>query len=192
MTSDVTTPETMSRGFIATLNTSWHKRALAVFMVIVAAHLAEHVAQAIQIYVLGWHHHQARGLLGLSFPWLVHSEWLHYGYALAMLIGLIMLRPGFTGRARTWWNIAIGIQVWHFLEHSLLLAQAVSGTYYFGRSAPVSIIQLVVPRVELHLFYNSIVTAPMVVAMILHRWPRADERPAARCACAAASNDIAR
>ncbi|MFI6094778.1 hypothetical protein ACIA8G_04450 [Lentzea sp. NPDC051213] len=136
-------------------------------MVVVIAHWAEHLAQAFQIYVLGWPAHHARGALGVPFPWLVHSEWLHYGYALVMLAGLIALRPGMVGRARTWWTIALWIQVWHHCEHLLLLIQALTGENLGGRPAPTSIVQLLVPRVELHLFYNAIVFAPMVVAMIL-------------------------
>src|SRR5947207_3644509 len=64
------------------LNGRWHKRALQAFVLIVLAHWAEHLVQAYQVYVLKWPMHQARGVLGQAFPWLVHSEVLHYGYAL--------------------------------------------------------------------------------------------------------------
>lgn len=168
----------------STLNERHHKTALGLFLVIVIAHWAEHVAQAIQIYALGWPIPEARGVLGLSFPWLVTSEWMHYGYALIMLVGLILLQPGFTGRSRTWWNIALGIQFWHHIEHLLLLIQALSGTHLAGRAVPTSVVQLVLPRVELHLFYNAVVFAPMVVAMLLHRRPPEAERTVMRCNCA--------
>src|SRR6266545_1309381 len=170
---------------LADINTRWHKIALSVFLVIVLAHWAEHVAQAIQIWVLGQPVPEARGVLGKPFPWLVKSEWLHYGYALIMLTGLLLLRPGFTGRSRTWWTIALGIQLWHHIEHLLLLIQAITGAHLAGRAVPTSILQLVFPRVELHLFYNAVVFAPMVVAMYLHRWPGPAERAAMRCPCAA-------
>ncbi|MEV8632059.1 hypothetical protein AB0395_10415 [Streptosporangium sp. NPDC051023] len=170
---------------MAIVNGPQHRTWLNVFLVIVLAHWAEHVAQAVQIYALGWPIPQARGVLGLPFPWLVTSEWMHYDYALFMLAGLILLRKGFTGRARTWWNISLGIQVWHHLEHLLLLLQALTGNHLLGRPVPTSILQLVFPRVELHLFYNAIVFAPMVVAMILHRRPRDSERAAMNCNCAA-------
>ena len=68
------------------LNTIWHKRALNLFMLVVLAHWAEHLAQAFQIYVLGWPRPSANGVLGLFFPWLVTTEVLHYGYALVMLV----------------------------------------------------------------------------------------------------------
>lgn len=166
------------------LNRTYHRTALNIFMVIVLAHWAEHVAQAIQIYVLGWPAPEARGVLGLAVPWLVTSEWMHYGYALIMLVGLALLRSGFTGRARTWWTIALGIQVWHHLEHLLLLLQALIGANLGGRPVPTSLIQFLVPRVELHLFYNALVFAPMVVAVWLHRRPSVAERGAMACRCA--------
>ena len=56
------------------LNSVWHRRALNLFMFIVLAHWAEHLAQAYQIYLLGWPRPQAGGFLGLFFPWLVSSE----------------------------------------------------------------------------------------------------------------------
>jgi hypothetical protein len=166
------------------LNGRHHRLGLNVFLVIVVAHWAEHLAQAVQVYVLGWPLPEARGVLGEFFPWLVTSEWLHYGYALLMLAALIALRKGFTGRSRTWWNISLGIQVWHHLEHLLLLLQAVAGTNLLGRPAPTSLLQLAFPRLELHLFYNAVVFAPMVVAMILHRRPRESERARMACTCA--------
>ena len=59
------------------LNSVWHKRALNTLMVIVLAHWAEHLAQAYQVYVLGWPRPRAGGVLGLFFPWLVSSELMH-------------------------------------------------------------------------------------------------------------------
>jgi hypothetical protein len=167
-----------------TLNGRWHERALQVFMVVVVAHWAEHILQAIQIWGLGWPRSEARGGLGLIYPWLVSSEWLHYFYAVVMLIGLVLLRPGFAGRARHAWNIALGIQVWHHFEHLLLLGQAVTGHNLFGAAVPTSIVQLVFPRVELHLFYNAVVFAPMVMAMWDHLHPTAAEAKQVTCSCA--------
>src|SRR5256886_17575561 len=106
MASTASTPS-----FFAKLNGPWHKRALQAFMVIVIAHCAEHLVQAFQVYVLKWPLHQARGVLGQAFPWLVHSEVLHYGYALIMLAGFLALLPGFVGRPRTWGLAALRILV---------------------------------------------------------------------------------
>jgi hypothetical protein len=52
--SRVEHPSTSSSAtFLARLNSTWHERALHVFLVIVLAHWAEHLAQAFQIYALG-------------------------------------------------------------------------------------------------------------------------------------------
>ena len=167
------------------LNGRHHELALRLFMVIVLAHWAEHLFQAIQIYVLGWPVPQARGLLGLYYPWLIQSEVLHYGYALVMLAGLWIFRSGFTGvRDRRWWTIALAIQFFHHIEHLLLITQATTGHNIFGRPVPTSLIQLWIPRVELHLFYNTIVFIPMVIGMYYHLFPPADESPKFQCTCA--------
>jgi hypothetical protein len=170
-------------GWLSALNTRHHRAALTIFMIVVIGHWAEHLAQAYQLWVLDWPLPRARGVLGVPFPWLIKSEWLHYGYAIVMLIGLFLLRPGFHGRSRRWWTIALVIQFWHHIEHLLLLLQAQTGHYLFGRSVPTSILQLAVPRVELHLFYNTIVFIPMVVAMVLHLRPDAAEAKASTCSC---------
>jgi hypothetical protein len=170
------------------LNSRYHRVALNVFMVVVLAHWTEHIAQAIQIYALGWRTSAARGLLGLPFPWLITSEWLHYGFALVMLVALWGLRHGFADRSRQWWNLALGIRFWHHIEHLLLLTQAQFGWRLAGQTVPSSIIQLFVPRVELHLFYNSIVTIPMIVALVLHRQAVTRERALIGCTCGIGRN----
>ena len=47
-------------------------------------------------------------------------------------------------------------------------------------------IQVLVRRVEVHLFYNTIVVSPMAVAVLLHRRPNHAERAQAIYNCAAA------
>jgi hypothetical protein len=148
------------------LNVQWHERALQLFMVIVLAHWAEHLAQAVQIWVLHWPRPKAGGVLGLWFPWLVSSEVLHYGYALVMLVGIWVLRRGFVGVARKWWTVALVIQFWHHIEHLLLIGQATFHHNLFGSPVPASILQLFVPRVELHLFYNNFEWTPVA----FNRW----------------------
>jgi hypothetical protein len=185
-TSSIPTTRTSpDAGFFNSLNTTWHKRALQFFMLIVLAHWAEHLTQAIQVFILGWPRPQAGGVLGLWFPWLVSSEVLHYGYAIVMLIGLFSLRSGFTGTSRKWWTIALAIQFWHHIEHLVLQWQAVTHHNWLGYPMPVSFLQMLFPksRVEIHLFYNAVVFIPMVVAMYYHMFPPTGEKHAA-CACA--------
>ena len=178
-------PDTGGRtSLLAKLNSRYHEMALILFMLIVVAHWAEHLVQAFQIWALDTPRPKARGVLGQWFPVLVSSEWLHYGYAIVMLIFLFALSSGFRGRAKRWWTVALAIQFWHHIEHFLLLLQAQLDTNFFGGAVPTSVAQLFFSRVELHLFYNTIVTIPMVIAMILHKWPTPVERAQADCTCA--------
>ena len=166
------------------LNSQWHERALQVFMLVVLGHWSEHLAQAFQIWVLKWPVERSLGVLGLWYPWLIKSEVLHYMYALVMLIGIWLLRPGFTGTSRTWWNVALIIQFWHHIEHALLQGQVIVGHNLLNRPVPTSIAQIWVPRVELHLIYNTLVFIPMVIAMYYHMFPPLGESEHMHCTCA--------
>ncbi len=156
-----------------------HSLLLRGFVALMVAHWLEHGVQAYQVYALGYDRHHAGGILGQIFPWLMHSEWLHFTYAILTFAGLLMLRPVFAGRALRWWNIALLIQAFHLLEHTLLFAQAQGGFRLFGASEPSSILQVFFPRIELHLFYNSVVTVPIVVAMFLHMRSGTQQRTSA-------------
>ena len=171
-------------GLLDKINGRWHRRSLAIFAAITVAHWVEHIVQAFQIWVLDMARPDAKGALGYLFPWLVTSEALHYGFAIAMLVGLAVLLPGFSGRSKVVWGVALGIQVWHHFEHALLLYQAQANHNFFGKPAPTSVLQLVWQRPELHLFYNALVFAPMLLAMWLHTRPTPAERSAVSCTCA--------
>ncbi len=175
--------ESSARRILKTLNGSWHTRAVFLLFAIVVAHWGEHVMQAYQVYVRHWSLPHAHGGIGLLFPWLVTSEWLHFGYVGGILAGLALLRPGFAGRSRAWWNAALAIQAWHVMEHTLLLGQAMLGHNLFGAPVPTSLVQLLIPRLELHLFYNAIGLIPMVMGLFYHLSPPVGERPAS-CRCA--------
>src|SRR5260221_6867152 len=123
------TDTALTDSFLGRLNGPWHKRALQAFMVVVLAHWAEHLVQAYQVYVLKWAPHQAGGVLGQAFPWLVHSEVLHYGYAPIMLARPLAVFSGFVGQARTWWLLALLIPVLHHIQHALLPGQVIRRSY---------------------------------------------------------------
>jgi hypothetical protein len=171
------------KSFIENLNTKWHERGLQIFMVIVLAHWGEHLVQAFQIYVLGWPRPESLGILGLWYPWLVKAELLHYSYALVMLGGIWILRTGFKGSSYTWWMISFGIQFWHHIEHGLLQGQVIIGQNLANAPVPMSMIQFIIPRVELHLIYNSLVFIPMIIGMYLHMFPPVGEEGLAECSC---------
>ncbi len=169
-------------GAVAKLNTALHERSLWLFMVVVMGHWAEHLIQGAQIWLLDMPRAQSLGGLGFLAPVLVSSEGLHFGFAITMLTGLVLLRPGFTGTSRKWWNASLALQGWHFIEHSVLLAQVVVGANLFSSPVPMSLLQPFVPRAELHLLYNLAVFVPMVVAMWLHSRPHQGHSIACSCA----------
>ena len=182
LTSRLTLP---FRSLIYTINGKWYKRAMLIFMAVTLIHFSEHLAQIFQLWVLGWTRQESLGIMGLVYPWMMKTEWLHYGHALFMLAGLAVFRPSIIGSALIWWDAAFVIQFWHHFEHALLLGQAIIKDNLYDFKAPVSIAQVVaqhfsglpysgqpwLPRIELHLFYNLIVLVPMLVALYYHRFP---------------------
>src|SRR5436305_10083065 len=173
-----------SASFLDSLNTRWHKAALQVFLVIVLFHWAEHIVQAYQAFVLHWPRPMSMGILGMYYPWLMKTEALHYGFALVMVIALWVLRKGFVGQSYKWWMVSFWIQFYHHFEHAILFYQANTHHYWFGGKVPTSIGQIWVPRIELHLIYNTLVFIPMVVAMYYHIYPPARDRVKMMCTCA--------
>jgi hypothetical protein len=153
------------------LNGPLHQRVLWLFMIIVLGHWLEHISQLYQMYVLGWLPKAAGGALGLWFPALTSSETLHFGYNLLLWVGILLLRPGFSGSARRWWTVALVAQSWHFFEHFLLQVQWLTGFYLFGAAKQTGIGELWFPRPELHFAYNLIVFVPLVIAMFLYFQP---------------------
>ena len=148
------------------------------FAALMVAHWMEHIFQAWQVYVMKMPPKCALGMLGMKYPWLVRTESLHFAFAVVTSVGLLALWDVFVnGQARPrsapWWKAAFWISLWHLFEHALLFGQAALHHNLFGKPAPTSLLQLAVPRVELHLFYNTLVTIPVVVAMVLFTRKRA-------------------
>jgi hypothetical protein len=144
------------------------KYGMKIFGTIMIAHWLEHIFQAYQVYVLHLHRECALGLLGMKYPWLIKTESLHYVFA--MWTVWAMIYAGWKYFESDWaskmWIYGTIAAVWHFIEHCLLFGQAVTHHYLFHQSQPTSIIQLFVPRIELHLFYNSIITLLAGVALL--------------------------
>ena len=119
---------------------------MRLFLAIVGLHFAEHLAQMIEVYALGYPRSESLGLIGLIFPYLVRSEWLHYAFAWYTLYGLMKYRFSTT---------AIYLQTFHFIEHVILLSQ------YLLAFTPTGIGGIWFLRIELHFFYNLIVIGAM-------------------------------
>lgn len=171
-------------GLRATLNGRLHKTGLVLFTIAVTVHYFEHVGQAIEVLGLGWKTKDAGGFVGLIYPPLVTSEIMHYSFAVFMTVGFWVLRPAFKGRALRWWTLAFVIEFWHHFEQFLLITQHFSHHYMFGGSEPTSVLQIFFPRLELHLFYNTVVAIPMVIALVQHFRPTPAEHARAECTCA--------
>jgi hypothetical protein len=172
-----------STGLLANLNGRHHKQALILFTLAVTVHYFEHIGQAVEVLGLGWKSKDAGGFIGLLYPPAVTSEIMHYSFAVFMTIGFWVLRPAFKGRALRWWTLAFVIEFWHHFEQFLLITQHYAHHYLFGGTEPTSVLQIFFPRLELHLFYNTIVAIPMVVALVFHFRPDASERARAVCNC---------
>ncbi len=151
------------------LNGRWHRRALGWYLLLVASHFVEHVAQLAQVALLDWPRPSAGGLLGLAFPGLAMAEVLHTAWNSLQLTGLILLLPGFagTGAAARWWRAALVLQSWHWFEHAFLQVQYVTGVYFYGAIKQMGVLERLVPRIELHFAYNLAVFVPTVVAIAL-------------------------
>ena len=150
--------------YLEALNDRWHEAALWLFLVVVLGHFSEHIVQVYQIYGLGWLPSEAGGILGLKFPFLVTSEWLHIFYNGLTWIGVMLLRHGFKNKGKLWWNITILFATWHLFEHLILQYQYMTGDFWFGRAVQTGIGQLWFPRPELHFVYNMLVFTPMMIA----------------------------
>lgn len=159
----------------------WHRPALLAFLALACAHMAEHVLQMAQIHLLGLPPPRALGLLGAAWPALVEREALHFGYALLTLLGLLLLRPGLRGAAGLAWDVALAFSVFHATEHVLLLGQHLAGANLFGAAGPTTLLQLAVPRPDLHMTYNVLVFVPLLAGALPHL-PRPPAAPEAHAA----------
>jgi hypothetical protein len=153
----------------AVLNGARHRRAVAIYLIVVFGHFSEHLVQLAQILLFDVPLRQAGGLLGSWLPDLARSEVLHTGYNSLQLTGLILLLPGFAGRgaARALWIVALIAQSWHFTEHALLQIQFLTGSYLFDASTQTSLLELFLPRIQLHFAYNLLVFVPTFAAAAL-------------------------
>ena len=149
-----------------TLYTKQFRKGLNIFLLIIYLHLFEHIAQMFQLYVLHWNRPECLGLVGLVWPYLIHSEYLHYGHALFMFIGIYYLTKYMYNRHSLWWmKLALILAFYHHFEHLLLLIQSITHIYFFNKTVPTSLGQLFIPRIELHFFYNLLVGIPLMIAL---------------------------
>jgi hypothetical protein len=154
--------------FVAeTVRTYHHQAWLGLFFVLTAlqlAHLGEHVAQMVQIHLLGLQGADARGIFGVF-----DIEWVHFIWNSLVLVGVLLLLTRYPHNRWLWLTAAIA--GWHLVEHayilSVYLSTGVSGTP--GLLAQGGLVGggLALVRPDLHFGYNLIETVPLVAAFLV-------------------------
>jgi hypothetical protein len=148
---------------------------LALFYVLVVTqgvHLLEHVAQMVQIHILGLAGPAAQGVFG---P--LNIEWVHFVWNTWVIVAVLVLLRHF--KTNPWlWGTAV-LAAWHEIEHmtimSVYLTNGKSGTPgllarggLIGGGLPLS-------RADLHFLYNIIETVPLVSAFVYQLKHSSDE-----------------
>jgi hypothetical protein len=141
---------------------------LVLFYVLTATqggHLLEHVAQMVQIHVLGLQGANARGIVSV-----LDVEWVHFLWNTWVLVaGLVLL---WRYQADRWLWAIVPFLVWHDIEHAYMmlvyLKTGVAGGPgllaaggLIGGGLPIS-------RPDLHFLYNLVETVPLFLAF-MHR-----------------------
>lgn len=127
-------------------------------------HFLEHVAQMIQLRLLGLTGPAARGVFGA-----LDVEWVHFVWNTWVIVAVAVLLTRF-GPNRWLWLAAL-LAGWHEIEHlyifSVYLRTGVAGTPGFlsqggalGGGLPLS-------RPDLHFLYNLAETLPLLVGFVL-------------------------
>jgi hypothetical protein len=150
---------------------------LAFFFVLVVtqgAHFLEHVAQMVQIHLLGLSGLQARGILGM-----LDIEWVHFIWNSWVLICAVLLV--FLFRKNPWLWVLVVISVWHEIEHVYIMSVFLRTGHpgapgllarggAIGGGVPLS-------RPDLHFYYNLLEELVLIIAYLyqIHRLPMSDE-----------------
>src|SRR5256714_4649298 len=128
------------------------------------AHLLEHVAQMVQIHVLHLSGANAQGIVGQ-----LNIEWVHFIWNALVLATLLILLPRF--QTNPWLIAVTPLAVWHFVEHSVMIATyirtGVSGTPGLLSSGGLLFGGLPIARPDLHFLYNLVETAPLLGAWLM-------------------------
>ena len=139
-----------------------------------AAHLVEHIAQMVEIHILGLKGPQASGIIGqLNNEW-VHLIWNSWVLAFCFVLFYWL-------RKNPWLYVLFVFGIWHEIEHlyiiSVYIRTGIPGTP--GLIAKGGLIGggLPIARPDLHFFYAVFEETLIVVAFILEV-RRAQSKPA--------------
>jgi len=123
-------------------------------------HFFEHVAQMVQIHILGLSGPAARGIVGQ-----LDIEWVHFVWNSWVLLALVILVPRF--HVNGWLVAAVVLAGWHLTEHVVIMAtylqSGASGSP--GLLAAGGLVGGGVPltRPDLHFIYNVVETVPLLI-----------------------------
>lgn len=134
---------------------------LAVYFIFVALqsiHMGEHVAQMVQIHILGRTFANSHGIFGAAFD----VEWLHFDFD-SLWIPFWTLYLIYK-RRDMWMIIMLPLVLWHCAEHVVImdyyLRTGISGSP--GILAQGGLIGSPLSRPDLHFLYNAFETTMMV------------------------------
>jgi hypothetical protein len=150
---------------------------LAFFFILVVtqgAHVLEHVAQMVQIHLLGLSGLQARGILGM-----LDIEWVHFIWNAWVLLCAVVLV--FLFRKNPWLWVLLVISVWHEIEHIYIMSVFLHTGHpgapgllahggAIGGGLPLS-------RPDLHFYYNLLEELVLIIAYLyqIRRLPMSEE-----------------
>jgi hypothetical protein len=125
---------------------------LSILAVSQTLHLVEHVAQMVQIHILGLSGASAQGLVGQ-----LNIEWVHFIWNSWVLLALLVLLPHF--RKNPWLIATALLAGWHLAEHVVIMATYLS-TGVSGSPGLLSAGGLIngglpLARPDLHFFITS-------------------------------------
>ena len=150
---------------------------LAFFFILVVtqgAHFLEHVAQMVQLHLLGLSGLQARGIFGM-----LDLEWVHFIWNSWVLICAVLLV--FLFRKNPWLWALLLISTWHEIEHVYIMSVFLRTNHVgspgllasggaIGGGLPLS-------RPDLHFYYNLLEELVLIIAYPyqIQRLPMSDE-----------------
>ena len=147
---------------------------LFILVVTQGAHVLEHVAQMVEIHLLGLSGLQARGILGM-----LDIEWVHFIWNSWVLICAVLLV--FLFRKNPWLWALLLISTWHEVEHvyimSVFLRTGHVGSPGLLASGGAIGGGLPLSRPDLHFYYNLLEELILIIAYLyqIQRLPMSDE-----------------
>lgn len=140
---------------------------LELLVIVQGLHFIEHIAQLIQVYVLGMARSQAHGIIGS-----LDVEYVHFCFVLLLQVGVTALLFKFPRNTALWVAFAIGL--WHLVEHAYITYNYLFQNAYYQMQAKNGLLaqggallpHAPLPRIELHFLYNLLFLTALLWALI--------------------------